>query len=57
MAPDWLMKAMDHFETAAADRPPGNDDAILRWNTCARVVNSRADVHPGHEDATPSMLE
>jgi hypothetical protein len=33
----WIRKAMACFEQAEALRPPGNDDAILRWNTCARV--------------------
>lgn len=57
VAYDWLMKAMAQFESAAEVRPAGNEEAILRWNTCARVVNARSDVHPGHEDDTPSMLE
>jgi hypothetical protein len=30
--------AMDHYEKAEAVRSPGNDDAILRWNTCARLI-------------------
>jgi hypothetical protein len=57
VAYDWLMKAMSHFDSAAAIRPEGNDDAILRWNTCARVINARSDVHPGHQEAGQSMLE
>jgi len=35
---EWLTEAMDHFERAEAIRPAGNDDAILRWNTCARLI-------------------
>lgn len=35
---DWFRKAMDHFEQAEALRPKGNDDAILRWNSCARIL-------------------
>jgi hypothetical protein len=31
--------AMDWFEKAEAIRPAGNDDAILRWNGCARIIN------------------
>lgn len=57
VAYDWFMKAMDHFAAAEIIRPAGNDDAILRWNTCARVVNARSDVRPGHEEAGKSMLE
>jgi hypothetical protein len=36
---DWFRMAMSYFEKAEAIRPPRNDDAILRWNTCARIVN------------------
>lgn len=35
---EWLTEAMEFFEKAEAIRPPGNDDAILRWNTCARQI-------------------
>ncbi len=35
---EWLREAMDHFETAESLRPPGNDDPILRWNACARMI-------------------
>jgi hypothetical protein len=38
IAYDCLRNAMDHYENAEAVRPPGNDDAILRWNTCARLI-------------------
>ncbi len=31
-------EAMEHYEKAEAVRPPGNDDALLRWNTCARII-------------------
>jgi hypothetical protein len=38
MAYQSLRAAMTHFEQAEALRKPGNDDAILRWNTCARAL-------------------
>ncbi len=31
--------AMDHFEKAETMSPDGNDEAILRWNGCARIIN------------------
>ncbi len=54
---DWIREAMNHYDAAAAIRPPENDDAILRWNTCVRLLareprhaaQSRA---PGHEPHT-----
>src|SRR3954464_13648159 len=33
---DLFHEAMSCFEKAETIRPPGNDDALLRWNTCAR---------------------
>jgi hypothetical protein len=38
LAYDWLRDAMHWFEKAEQLRPPDNDDAILRWNACARVL-------------------
>lgn len=29
---------MTFYEQAEKIHPPGNDDAILRWNTCARLI-------------------
>lgn len=37
-AVDWFHKAMKSYEEAMAVRPAGNDDAVLRWNTCARII-------------------
>ena len=35
---EWLTAAMRDYERAAAVRPAGNDDSILRWNACARTL-------------------
>ena len=37
-AHDLVREAMVHFEAAEKIRPPGNDDALLRWNACARII-------------------
>ena len=34
-------EALAYFEKAEAIRPHGNDDAILRWNRCVRILQSR----------------
>jgi hypothetical protein len=36
-----LREAMGWYEKAEAIRPPGEDDPILRWNTCARMIARR----------------
>jgi len=41
-----LRKAMEHYERAEILRPPGNDDAILRWNACARVIMRNPEIRP-----------
>jgi hypothetical protein len=35
---EWIREAMDHYEKAEAVSPPQKNDAILRWNTCARLI-------------------
>jgi hypothetical protein len=35
---ELFRQAMDWFEKAEAIRPAGNDDPILRWNGCARII-------------------
>src|SRR5580700_6835640 len=39
-------EAMRCFAEAETIRPPDNDDAILRWNRCARLLKS----HPGFRE-------
>jgi hypothetical protein len=34
----WLDDAMGCYERAEKMATGGNDDAILRWNSCARIV-------------------
>jgi hypothetical protein len=46
---NWLRDAMNWYEKAEAIRPPGNDEARLRWNTCARIIR--------HNQLTPRSEE
>jgi hypothetical protein len=53
-----LRKAMDLYQEAEAIRPAGNDDAILRWNTCARIIMKNSAVRPlPFEELAPIMNE
>jgi hypothetical protein len=54
---DWLREAMEHYERAEQLRPAGNDDALLRWNTCARVIMEHPQVRPLVEAHVMTMLE
>lgn len=57
MAIDSLKEAMKWYEKAEALRPPGNDDSILRWNTCARVLSGQAHLEAAEEAYEPSLEE
>jgi hypothetical protein len=50
-----IEEAMHCFAEAEKIRPAGNDDSILRWNRCVRLLQSRPDFHferpPGAFDA------
>lgn len=35
---DWIRAALRSYDQAESVRPEGNDDAILRWNTCVRML-------------------
>ena len=35
---DGFRHAMEWYERAEQLRPPGNVDAVLRWNSCARAI-------------------
>ena len=50
-------EAMRCFAEAEAIRPPGNDDAILRWNTCARTLMRHEHLRPEVEYAPEPILE
>jgi hypothetical protein len=41
-----LQEAMAHYERAIDFASLGNDDAILRWNTCARTIMQNPEVRP-----------
>jgi hypothetical protein len=51
-----LHEAMSWYEKAETLRPPGNDDALLRWNTCVRIIQSR-QLGPAAEGGVEPPLE
>ena len=57
VAYEWLREAMALFERAGAQRPAGDDDAILRWNTCASILMGQPGVARLHEDPFHPLLE
>ena len=54
----WLRNAMERYELAESLRPQGNDEARLRWNACARVLNAHPELAEQEAERTaPLMLE
>jgi hypothetical protein len=53
---EWYLEAMDCYEKADAIHPKGNDDAILRWNTCIRTIE-QYDLHERPLDDGEPLLE
>jgi hypothetical protein len=52
---EWYREAMEFFEKAEAISKPDNNDAILRWNTCARIIMGQ---HLSERPAeSPSYME
>jgi hypothetical protein len=54
---DDFVDAMNWYEKAEALRPPGNDDAILRWNTCARTLMRHTDLRPQPQERLEPVLD
>ena len=54
---DLFREAMEWFEKAESIRPTGNDDALLRWNTCARIIQRNNLVAREPEERVEFPLE
>ena len=51
-----FLEAMEWYEKAEAIRPAGNDDAVLRWNTCVRTLQKNPTLRPRPEEAFEPVL-
>ena len=43
---EWIRKAMDLFEQAERISPTRSAAAVVRWNTCARLLNANDAIRP-----------
>ena len=57
LAYDGLRQAMACYAKAIDLRSPGNDEAVLRWNTCVRILARHPDIKPVPEDDFQPLLE
>ena len=56
-AHDWYQKALEKYGQAAKIRPEGNDEAILRWNTCVRALERNNKLKPEPAETFQPFLE
>jgi hypothetical protein len=57
VAYELLRDAMGYYEKAERIRPAGNDDALLRWNTCGRILQRRPDLSAVPKEEFEPLLE
>lgn len=50
---DWIHRAMECYSQAEQLRAAGNDDSLLRWNTCVRFLRK----YPQYAEAEPEISE
>ena len=53
---EWLRNAMTCFDEADAIRRPNNDDARLRWNACARLIDRKRELAPVADEPYEPLL-
>ncbi|MDZ4716283.1 MAG: hypothetical protein SH819_12530 [Cytophagales bacterium] len=53
---EWYLEAMEFFEKAESISPAGNNDPVLRWNTCARTI-SQYNLQERPPDSINPILE
>ena len=54
---DWFVKAMEMFLEALSSCDPKNQDAILRWNSCARIMNTHPEIQVDKTDRQEMFLD
>lgn len=52
---EWYLEAMDCYEKADALAPDRNDDTVLRWNTCARIIMQYNLQERPEDDSRPEL--
>jgi tetratricopeptide (TPR) repeat protein len=53
----FIEDAMECFKEAEALRPPKNDDALLHWNFCVRILESRPMSEWQRPASEPAMAD
>jgi hypothetical protein len=52
----WMVEALKLFEEAEGLAAHGNDDAVLRWNTCVRFLSRHKELEPRFEEMSEPIV-
>lgn len=53
----WLVRAMESFDLAIAECDTNNQEAVLRWNSCARLMNGNLEIHAEEGETQQPLLD
>lgn len=54
---EWFIKAMAAYDKALSDCDPDNQDAVMRWNSCARILNNNPEIKPNEDSSADILLD
>ena len=57
MVYDWLREAMEWYDKAEKLEPADNEDAVLRFNACVRLIRQHDHVEPNSAEEFQPLLE
>ncbi|MBC8088268.1 MAG: hypothetical protein H7Z40_13450 [Phycisphaerae bacterium] len=53
---EWILQAMEHYAHAEQLKLSGDDDPILRWNSCVRLLQESPNVVPRETERMEPVL-
>ena len=56
-AHEWFAKAMEEFAKALHDDDPKSQEAVLRWNSCARIMNANPEIKAEDPQSSEMLLD
>ncbi len=57
VAYEWFDKALKAFDRAMQVGDQNNQDAVLRWNSCARIINTNPEIKPRDHSEPVTFLD
>lgn len=53
----WFQEALNAYGEALKDNDAENQKAILRWNSCARIINNNPEVKPDDQSQGEMLID